>query len=256
MLLVDEDGEPIAACRVVLFAQSVRSEERLAERTTHPDGTCEFTYRRPRPLSLIVRAYDAAGAVIASSGTQFAAAARLEIAITTAANGVVRTPSKLTKLKTAVRIQLGSDLPLTSLEENSEFHELQFLASAAQLTFSEVAQLYIAEELSAQHGIRTETLFGLFAEAVPAPLGAALEPPQRPAFYEGFRAQVLSGVLAASDEALQRALANAVSDITLPASLPGGQAGEIALLDALRVAAVGSASFLSGKTSLTDVAGG
>ena len=252
VLLVDEDGEPIAACRVVLFAQSVRSEERLAERTTHPDGTCEFTYRRPRPLSLIVRAYDAAGAVIASSGTQFAAAAHLEIAITTAANGVVRTPSKLTKLKTAVRIQLG-DLPLTSLEENSEFHELQFLASAAQLTFSEVAQLYIAEELSAQHGIRTETLFGLFAEAVPAPLGAALANLPEAGLDEAFCAQVLSGVLAASDEALQRALANAVSDITLPASYAAAQAGEIALLDALRVAAVGSASFLSGKTSLTDV---
>ena len=252
VLLVDEDGEPISACRVVLFAESVRSELRLAESTTDAAGVCELTYERSRPLSLIARAYHASGAVTATSATIFAAAAQLDIAITTAADGVVRTPSKLTTLRTAVSAQLN-DLKLANLIENTKTHELHFLASASQQAFRQVAQLYIAEELTAQHGIRTETFFGLFAQAVPPTLDAALASLPEGGLDQAFCGQVLSGILAVSDETLNRALASAVSDNTLPGSYEAVRASEIALIDALRVAAVGSASFLQGKTPLTDI---
>jgi len=74
-----------------------------------------------------VRAYDDAQAVVAQSGTSFAAAVEVEIDLTTAKDGVVRELSTFSKLQARVAAQLHGT-PLEDLKENKEVHELQFLA--------------------------------------------------------------------------------------------------------------------------------
>ena len=98
--------------------------------TTGKQGQYSIAYHRPRALNLLVRAYDASGKVIAASATVFAAAAQIQINLTTAASGVVRKPSVFTNLEAAVAAQLQGT-PLSDLKENKDLHELHFLASAA-----------------------------------------------------------------------------------------------------------------------------
>src|SRR5208282_5710671 len=94
--------------------------------------------------------------VIAQSGTVFSAPQQVQISFTTAADGVVRTPSIYTTLVKAVAAEL-QDVPLTSLKEDGQTHELTFLANAVGVQFAEVAYLYIAEALGKQHGVRDQT---------------------------------------------------------------------------------------------------
>ncbi len=250
--LVDEDGEPMAGTRVALFAQAVRGESQLGDATTGQRGQCMVTYDRPNPLNLLARAYDDTGKAIAQSATYFAAPPQIQISFTTAADGVVRTPSIYTALAAAVTMQLQG-VPLSSLQETSETHELQFLANAVGVAFDEIAYLYIAQVLGTQNGIREETFFGIFYEGAPASLGAALASLPDAGIDGTFTGQVLSGVLAHSHDSLNLVLTDATSSNVLPASYSAVQASELALLDALRTQNVSGAPYIRGKTSLNDL---
>lgn len=250
--LVDEDGEPIAGTRVSLFAQAVRGERQLGAAVTGRKGQCTISYRRPRALNLMARAYDQTLMMIAQSITYFAAPAQIQINFTTAADGVVRTPSVYTTLTKGVAEQLRG-IPLSSLQENSDTHELQFLASALGVDFDKVAYLYIAQALGMQNGIRAETFFGILCEGLPASLGAALASLPDSGIDDTFTAQVLSGVLGQSDDSLNLALTDAVSANVLPFSYAAAQASELALLGALRTTSVGQLPYIRGKTPLTDL---
>jgi hypothetical protein len=252
IILVDEDGEPVAGTRVSLFAQAVRGERQLGAAVTGRKGQCTISYRRPRALNLMARAYDRTLMTVAQSSTYFAAPAQIQINFTTAADGMVRTPSIYTTLSTGVAEQLRG-IPLSSLEENSDTHELQFLASALAVNFDEVAYLYIAQALGTQNGIRTETFFGILSEGLPASLGAALANLPDSGIDDTFTAQVLSGILGQSDDSLNLVLTDAISANVLPFSYGAAQASELALLGALRTTSVAQLPYIRGKTSLNDL---
>ena len=250
--LVDGDGAPVAGARVSLFSRTVRNERRLGGATTRRDGGCTVRYSRPRPLNLFARAYNDTGKAIGQSVTYFAVPPEMQIGFTTAADGVVRTPSIYTRLSAAVAGQLHR-IKLTSLKENSQVHELQFLANAVGTDFNKIAYLYIAQVLGEQHGIRDETFFGIFYEGVPASLRAALANLPDAGIDDTFTAQVLSGILTQSHGSLNQVLTAATASNVLPASYGSVQASELTLLDALRTQAVGEAPYVRGKTPLTDL---
>jgi hypothetical protein len=250
--LVNEDGAPIAATHVSLFAKHVRSEKHLGDATTNNQGQYSISYHRPSALNLVVRAYDALGKLIAESVTVFAAAAQIQINFTTAANGVLRPPSTFTTISAAVAEQLQG-IPLSDLKENKDTHELQFLASAADLSFDDVAYVFIALALGTENKIQDGTFFGIFYQGVPASLDAALASLPDAGIDDAFTAQVLSGVLAHSRAALSQTLTAAVSANVLPASYAATQDSELTLLDGLRTQSVGNSPYISGKTSLNDL---
>jgi hypothetical protein len=250
--LVDEDGAPVTGARVALFAMHIRSEIHLGDATTGKQGQYSIDYYRPSAFNLVVRAYDASGKVIATSPTVFAAAAQIQIDFTTAASGVVRSPSILTNLEASVAAQL-LDTPLSDLKENSTTHELTFLASAIGVPFDQVAYLYIAKSLGAANNISAATFLGIFYQGVPASLDAALASLPDAGIDSAFTAQALSGVLANSRSALSQSLTAAVTANILPASYGATQDAQLTLLDGLRTQSVGSAPYISGKTSLNDL---
>ena len=151
--LVNADGAPVPDTRVSLFAKYVRSETHLGGATTDKQGRYFIEYHRPTAFNLVVRAYDSSGKVIGESATVFAAPAKVRINFTTAPDGVVRTPSVLTTLSANVAAQL-QDIPLSSLKENEDSNELQFLANAVGTQFEDVAYLYIADSLGTQNKIQ------------------------------------------------------------------------------------------------------
>ncbi len=250
--LVDIDGAPLPDTRVSLFAKRVRSETRLAKATTSKQGQYRIEYRRASALNLLVRAYDGSGKVIAESATVFAAPAETTINLSTAPGGVIRNPSVLTKLSTSVAAQL-QDIPLSSLKENKDTHELRFLASAAGAQFDDVAYLYIANILGTKYKIQPPTFFGLLHEGVPASLDATLRSLPDTGIDDALTSQVMSGILAQSHNTFLQALNAAVAANVLPASFAGAQDAELALLDTLRLQNIGNRPYAGGTTSLNDL---
>jgi hypothetical protein len=91
--LVDEDGAPAASMAVALVAKQIRSETPLGNTTKSQIRQYSITYARNSSFNLIVRASQAKGLVVAESATVFVAPGQVEIDLTTAKDGVVRTPS-------------------------------------------------------------------------------------------------------------------------------------------------------------------
>jgi hypothetical protein len=249
---VDIDGAPLTETRVSLFAKRLRSETVLGGYTTTRQGQYRVEYRRPSALNLVVRAYDESDKVIAESATVFAAPAEVEINFSTAPGGAVPNPSVFTKLSTSVATQL-QDIPLSSLKENKDSHELRFLANTVGASFEDVAYLYIATILGATYKIQEATFFGIFYEGVPASLDTALASLPDAGIDDTFAAQVLSGVLAHSHNPLSQVLNTAVTANVLPASYASKQDSQLDVLDALRVQNVGNTPYVRGKTSLNDL---
>jgi hypothetical protein len=250
--LVDEDGAPIVGTRISLFAKLIRSEKHLGDATTAKQGQYAISYFRPGPYNLVVRAVDASGKLIAESATIFAAAAQVQIDLTTAASGAVRSPSTFTTLETQVAAQL-QDVSFKDLLEDKDHHDLHFLASSIGVPFDDVAYYFIGQKLGSENRVREATLFGIFYQGIPASLDAALASLPDSGIDGAFTAQVLSGVLAHSRSSLSQALTAAVSSNILPASHAALQDSELDHLDALRTQKVGSTPYVRGKTALKDL---
>jgi hypothetical protein len=182
----------------------------------------------------------------------YAAPQDATIDLTAATDGVVRTLSKFTSLEKEVEAQLGG-VSFTSLVENAETHELQFVASATGQSFGDVADLYIARVLGAANALRAETLFGAFGEGIPATLAASLASLPATGIDSTFTGNVLSGVLAHTRPALSQALTAALTANLIPASYAETMSDELDRLDDLRTAAAGNAAFGVGTTTLNQV---
>jgi hypothetical protein len=250
--LVEGDGAPIAEARISLFSVQVRQEQHLADARTDGNGLYRMQYQRPQPLSLVVRALDQAGAVIAASQPVFRADADIEVDLTTAKDGVVRAPSQFTSLTSSVKSAL-KDESLLDLKENKETHELSFLAQQIGVTFNQLADLYIAESLARDKDLRPETLFGVFIRGTPPNLQSALNNLPDAGIDGAFIAQVFKSVLNVRSATLGNTLTAAVTANVLPASYADLQSGQLARLDALRVSAVGTTPYVRGKTPLNDL---
>ena len=250
--LVDQDGAPIADMMVRLVSVTLTARRELGTVHTDKSGGFAFHYERPKPLNLIAEAVNDLGDAVATSATVFAAPAVVEINLTTATDGVVRTPSQFTVLRAAVSSALDGAV-FADLQESPTVHQLTFLAQTIGMPFTEVASLYIAHKLGVQHGLRDETLFGLFIEGTPPNFTAALDSLPAAGIDDAFTGQILSAVLSHSQTLLASSLTSAVQANVLPASYSGIQADQLAKLGALRVASVGAAPYIRGKTPLTDL---
>ncbi|HXT80553.1 MAG TPA: neuraminidase-like domain-containing protein [Acetobacteraceae bacterium] len=247
--LVDGDAAPIAGAALTLVGLQLRAETTVGKSTTDASGRYSISYQRAVPLNLVVRAMDAAGKLIATSATVFAAPAIAEINLTTAADGIVPTPSHFTRLSATVNAGLGG-APMQDLQENKDKREVTFLARATGVSFNEAAYLFIAHVLALKTKLSDETLFGLFASGLPANLDAALDDLPDAGIDATFTAQVLSGILAQPQATLAKNLGTAVASNVLPASYGATQESELATLAALRAVQVGGTRYIRGKTPL------
>ena len=250
--LTDEDGAPISGVTVTLLSLGVRSDTAIGHATTDKLGAYTIRYRRTKLLNLAVRATDDQSNVLATSATTFAADVQIVIDFTTAKGGVVRQPSEFTKLLAKVTAALNGT-PLSDLKENLDTKELTFLANAVGEPFVQVASLFLAHWLGAEHGLKDETLFGIFNEGIPPNLQSALNALPDAGIDEAFAAQILSGVLTHTRAALQQALNTAVTGDVLPSSYSQVEQAELTVIDGLRMTSVGSTPYVRGKTSLSDL---
>jgi peptidoglycan hydrolase-like protein with peptidoglycan-binding domain len=250
--LVDQDGAGIAGAVIALFSQGLRTRSQIGKATTDPLGAFGIVYARPGPLNLQVQASTTGAAVVAKSAVVFSAPADVQIDLTTAPDGVVRTPSAYTVLVAGVNAQLQGTA-LSALKQDKDNQDLAFVASAAGAAFDDVAKLYISVRLAATSKLNSATLYGIFSQGIPAPLAAGLASLPDAGIDDAFAGQVLAGVLAHSSATLSAALTSAVAANVLPASYAAQQAAELARLDAMRVQSIGAAPYVRGKTPLNDL---
>ena len=250
--LVDQDGASITDAALILIEKQLRLENTLGHATTDAEGQYTIHYARPKALDLLVRASHPAGEVIATSPTVFLAPADTVIDLTTARDGVVRTPSTLSSLSTSVQAALG-ETPLADLKQNKDAADIEFLARSVGVDFRRVANLFIARGLASKHELNEATLFGLFSQGIPPSLSSALGNLPDAGIDEPFTASVLRGVLVHPRPTLDRVLQAAVTANVLPTSYAAIQEAQLARLDTLRVESFGRASYLRGKTPLNDL---
>ena len=218
--LVDPDGNGIANTRVAVFQPMLRVPAQLvpgAESVTDTAGAYTIVYDLPSAANLLVRAFDARGRQIAEA--QFVSHVGAPVSLTTASDGVVRPLSTLARLKHDAQSVLR-DVPLSSLIENKDVHEVTFLARSIDAPFKDVARLVIATRLAAQCALRDETLFGLFSQGIPTPLNAALDDLPDAGIDGTFLNNILNGVILVARDTLDRTLQRAVSNNVLPGSIP------------------------------------
>ncbi|HEY6923167.1 MAG TPA: hypothetical protein VI653_06860, partial [Steroidobacteraceae bacterium] len=249
---VDADGAPIVGAGILLFALRVRDRSQLASTVTDASGSFLLRYQRTASVNLVVQALGADGKPAAESAVLFAAPVEAEIDLTTAASGIVLTPSSYTVLNGKVANQLLKT-PLTDLKQDKNNQELDFVAKATGATLAAVAHLYLARRMATPNKLNELTLYGIFSQGIPAPLDVALADLPDAGIDDAFVAQILAGLLAHSHSSLANALSSAIAANVLPASYAAKQAAELAQLDALRVKLAGAAPYIRGKTSLTDL---
>ncbi len=249
---VDQDGAPLAQRRIALASVFIRGEAALGEGETDAAGQYLIRYRRAVTQNLLVRAYDASGKVSASSPTHFAAPAIIEVDLTSAPDGIVRPPSVFTRLNAQIATQLR-DTPLQSLKENSDSHDIQFLAQAAGLRFHTTSSLYIASSLAHDNGLMPETIYGILRQGIPSSLNAALTRLPEAGMDATFMSQVLTAILSHSRNSLSRALSASLHSNAIPQSYTSSLNAELDALDRLRVQRVMDLPYLAGKTALKDL---
>lgn len=251
--LVDADGAAIARARVVVSSKELRAQQPIGKpATTNAAGGYALEYARKRPLNIIVQAFDAHDELIASSSTVFQAAARVTIDLTTAEDGVIRSPSQYTKLLASVTEALRGTA-LEDLEENKDKREVSFLANSIGASFGTVADLYIARVLALKNRLSDATLFGLFKLGTPASLAGALANLPDQGIDAAFTAQVLASLLGQVRATLDKTLTLATQQNVLPASYAHEQAAQLDLIDELRLASVADTPYVRGKTPLSTL---
>ncbi|MEP6862940.1 MAG: neuraminidase-like domain-containing protein [Deltaproteobacteria bacterium] len=250
--LVDADGAALANHKISVFVQELRAETHIADVQSEADGSYSVSYARKAALHLFARAYDGTGKSIAQSAVVFSAPAVIAIDLTTASDGVVRSPSRFTSLSAQIVTALGTT-PLAELKEDSAHHELRFLASSIGAPFADVAYLFLARVLATSHKLRDDALYGIFCQGIPASLDAALATLPEAGLDAAFQTQVLSAVLGHARGALQQTLLASVAANLIPATFSSVADAQLDVIDSLRAQAVHAQPYVRGKTALAEL---
>ena len=246
----DGDGEPVAGVVIVLVEKRLDGDRELGRGVTDKAGRYAIHYPRSVSLSLAVRAEDPAGAMLAQSPTLFRAAASVDdLDLTSAADGVMRNPSRLSVLRAAVIGELG-DTPLESLKQDKDHGDLNFLAQATDWQFNYVASLYMARILAPTMELDETTLFALFSQGLPPALSRGLAQLPEAGIDETFMTHVKNGLVPLSHGVMEQSLQTAVKANAVPASYGTRIQAELTRLDVLRVQMTADAPYVRGKASL------
>lgn len=164
-LVSHANGEPFTRGLVRAFDRDLRNEEQLGEGATDPAGRYEIRYsaeqfrrREKGSADIVVKAFDAAGSLLAASPILFNAPARAQVDLTIPA-GTLAPPSLFEKIARAVK-PLLEDVKVEELEEDREHQDLSFISGETGLERAVIARYALAHRL-AQQALRPEFWFAL-----------------------------------------------------------------------------------------------
>ncbi|HYS49661.1 MAG TPA: peptidoglycan-binding protein, partial [Xanthobacteraceae bacterium] len=159
------DGTPLPRIKVSAFDRDLRSEQPLGEAETDAAGLYQIRYGEPQfraaelgSADLVVKAFAADGALLASSPIVFNAPALAEVDLVVAA-AARRPPSLFEKIAAAFAPLLG-DIKVEELDEDDKHQDLTFLAGETGFGKATLARFIFAHRLT-RPGLPPEFWFAL-----------------------------------------------------------------------------------------------
>ena len=166
--VVNSDGRPFARASVVLFEKRLRSEQRLGETRSNPQGVFEITYPQPEetPLSVLVRAFRLNGPEIATSDLICDVKPVEEVTLVVGGEAL-QGPSEYGQLDNVLRPALAAE-QLNPADLNEE--DVSFLSCKFQLNPEHVALFVVSARHHRDTEIVAEGFYGLLRQGLPTEL--------------------------------------------------------------------------------------
>ena len=173
------DGRPQAQLRVTAVDRDLRSEEQLGQAATDRNGAYEIRYeagqfRRAEKAQadLVVRAFSAAGEVLAQSPIRFNAQP-VEVINLIVGGTVVKGPSEYDRLA-AELAPLLIDIPAADLREDKEHQDITFLSGETGIASSLITFYVVAHRVSRDTRVEPRAFYALFRQQLPTNLSGLL----------------------------------------------------------------------------------
>ncbi len=247
-------GEPLEHSTVTVWWQRIRERRRLSEGRTSEDGTYRISYRLPddtRTKVLII--VEARSPHLEAALESPATVAEADLTINLAA--VPHDRSEWAELLRAVRPLLDT-LDLDDLVENSEFHDISFLAQETGRTKEQITRLTIAARLAEAYRIPAQAFFAFLRQQIPTSLPSPLlDATDGFTLIHGLVQRIASLIFALTPDVQTSALHTAVSRNFIGRRDERKIPEIVAELQKYRVTDLLGRSYLVGKTTLGQLLG-
>lgn len=158
------DQSPVEGARVAVFRKHLRSEDRIGEAHSRDSGHYQISHESDAPENLVVRVYDAAGAIAYESQPLYKAHGEVILDITVPVTFGGATP-ELDRVLKSIHPYLGT-VALDALTPS----DVDFLANAAGVAVDLLHALRSAAALEKQTYLPLAAFYGLLREGNPSGL--------------------------------------------------------------------------------------
>lgn len=219
--VVHSDGNPADRTAIEVIEKGLRLEYPLASGTTDDTGAFDIVYPPPKtqPLSLIVRALDGQGGVLAESH-RICDAGPLESVTIIVGGQTVRGPSEFAELDAVLQPLLQAE-QLNAADLSEE--EVEFLACRHDLNAAHVALYVLAAAHHRTTDIVAEAFYGLLRQNLPQDLKRLIavgQTRQQRALEAAIAANIVGAALEAQLADILQALQHQVAALALQAGTP------------------------------------
>ncbi len=259
--VTDTNGEPLSKATVVALSLSLRASRELGRATTDGNGSYQIAYTNDTVGTLVaaqsavdlqVELLNANGTVALTSPITFNAPPQTIIDL--ALGGPQRTqPSEFSTLTSTLTPLLGNLAP-TDLQENTQYHDLTFLAGATGVAKPHIALWSVAAHMASNTQLPTQLFYALLRSNVPANAGTIALASSTQGTDLATNAQLLQeAILSTTPTTLEQALNSALANNLLPASYADQAKEDLARLGVLANTAALNSVHGMGKTSIASV---
>lgn len=206
------------------FDKDIRSEQTIGEAKTNEQGFYQiyyspevFAYTDKQAADVLLRLYDANGALLKQTDVYYNAPVQLTIDISFATQQY-KGVSEFEQVLSAVTPFIGR-LPLADVTENSDTQDITFLTNKTGLQHNKIEAIAMAYRFESQTKFAAVVFYGLLREGVPAnPTHNLLQSIAAPTYEQQVQLK-LNGIMHENIDVLMMALQQSISDNILPYSL-------------------------------------
>ncbi|HYJ63149.1 MAG TPA: hypothetical protein VEV62_05360, partial [Parafilimonas sp.] len=206
------------------FDKDIRNEQTLGEAKTNEQGFYQiyyspenFAYTDKQAADVLLRLYDANGALLKQTDVYYNAPIQLTIDISFATQSY-KGVSEFEQVLSTVTPFIGK-LTLAEVTENADTQDITFLTNKTALQQDRIEAIAMAYRFESQTKISAVVFYGLLREGVPSNITHQLLQSIAAPTYEQQAQYNLNGIMHENIDVLMQALQQAVNDNIVPFSL-------------------------------------
>ncbi len=206
------------------FDKDIRSEQTLGEARTNEQGFYQiyyssenFAYTDKQAADVLLRLYDANGALLKQTDVYYNAPVQLTIDISFATQ-TYKGVSEFEQVLATVTPFMGK-LSLAEVTENTDTQDITFLTNKTALPQDKIEALAMAYRFESQTKLAAVIFYGLLREGVPSNITQQILQSISAPTYEQQAQQKLDSIMHENIDVLMQALQQAINDNVVPFSL-------------------------------------